>query len=173
MSWVFANVIFYMNFLDNKDKLGSGLILLFALGYLNATFDIPIDRMIAVEIFTARTLPTFLSIITIAVCLVLIFIPASGAADETISDAIAGFQWKPCLLLTGSMLLYSLTFKFFGFLVGTFLFLFIGFAVLKEKRYRLSAAVSGGVAVFMWAVLTQLFDIYLDSGDLYRLLVGG
>ena len=161
-----------MNFLNNKDKLGSSFILLFALGYLNATFDIPIDRMIAVEIFSARTLPIFLSIITIVVCLVQIFIPARGAADEAISDAVAGFQWKPCLLLTGLMLLYGLTFTFFGFLIATFLFLFTGFAILKEKRFLLSTAVSGGVAVFMWVVLTQMFDIFLDSGDLYRFLVG-
>jgi hypothetical protein len=48
----------------------------------------------------------------------------------------------------------------------------VGFVILKEKRYLLSAAVSGGVAVFMWAILTQMFDIYLDSGDLYRYLAG-
>ena len=122
---------------------------------------------------TARTLPIGLSAIAIVVSLFQIFLPARAAVDETISDAIAGFQWKPCLLLTGLMLLYGLTFKFFGFFIGTFLFLFIGFAILKEKRYLLSAAVSGGVAVFMWVVLTRLFDIYLDSGDLYRSLVGG
>ena len=162
-----------MNFINNKDKVGSSFILLFALIYLNAAFDISIHQVLGGGVMTARTLPTYLSLLTIVVCLFQIFIPARGAADETISHAVAGFQWKPCLLLTGSMLLYSLTFKFFGFLVGTFLFLFIGFAILKEKNYRLSAAVSGGVAVFMWAVLTQLFDIYLDSGDLYRLLVGG
>ena len=46
MSWAFANDICDMNFLNSKDKLGSSFILLFALGYLNATFDIPIDRMI-------------------------------------------------------------------------------------------------------------------------------
>ena len=162
-----------MRFLNNKDKLGSSILLLFALMYLNATFKIPIDQIIAVDIFTARTLPVFLSIITIVVCLFQMFVPASGAADETISEAVAGFQWKPCLLLTGSMLVYGLTFKFLGFLVGTILFLFVGFVILKEKRFLLSAAVSGGVAVFMWVVLTQMFDIYLDSGDLYRLLVGG
>ena len=172
MSWVFANDNSDMNFLNNKDKLGSSFILLFALGYLNATFDIPIDRMIAVEIFTARTLPTFLAIITIAICLVQIFIPARGATDEAISDAVAGFQWKPCLLLTGLMLLYGLTFNILGFLIATFLFLFIGFAILKEKRFLFSTAVSGGVAVFMWVVLTQMFDIFLDSGDLYRFLAG-
>ena len=162
-----------MEFLNNKDKFGSSIILLFALLYLNATFEIPIHQMIAVDIFTARTLPIFLSIATIVVCLVQIFMPVRGAAEETISEATAGFQWIPCFLLAGLMLLYSVTFKFFGFLIGTFLFLFIGFAILKEKRVRLSATVSAGVAGFMWVVLTQMFDIYLDSGDLYRLVGGG
>ncbi len=162
---------FTMKFIDNKDKVGSGFILLFALIYLNAAFDIPVDQVLASEVFTARTLPIFLSLIAIVICLIQMFIPARGS-DEAKSVAIAGFQWKPCLMLTGSMLLYGLTFKFLGFAIGTFLFLFAGFAILKEKRYLLSAAVSGGVAVFMWVVLTQMFDIYLDSGDLYRLLAG-
>ena len=162
-----------MKFLNNKDKVGSSLVLLFALFYLSATFDIPIYRMSTGEQFTARSLPMFLSILAIVICLIQIFIPAREAADETISDAIAGFQWKPCLLLTGAMLVYGLTFQFLGFLVATFLFLFAGFAILKENRYLLSAAISGSVAVFMWVVLTQLFDIYLDTGDLYRLVAGG
>ena len=160
-----------MKYLNNKDKVGSSFVLLFALIYLKTTINIPIDQVIAGEVFNARTLPIFLSIMAIVVCLFQIFIPAKGA-DETIADAVAGFQWRPCLLLTGLMLVYSLTFNFFGFLIGTFLFLFVGFAILKEKRYRLSAAISGGVAVFMWVVLTQMFDIYLDSGDLYRIVAG-
>ena len=160
-----------MRFLDNKDNVGSSLILLFALVYLNATFDVPVYRVFSGEVFTARTLPTFLAILTIAICLIQIFIPAKGADDESISKAIAGFQWKPCLLLTVSMLLYGLTFKYFGFSLATFLFLFAGFTILKEKRYLVSATISGGVVLFMWVVLTQLFDIFLDSGDLYRALM--
>jgi putative tricarboxylic transport membrane protein len=159
-----------MRFLDNKDKVGSSLILLFALVYLNATFEVPVYRVFAGEVFTARTLPTFLAIITIVICLIQIFSPAKGADEEVISKAIAGFRWKPCLLLTLSMLVYGLTFKFFGFSLATFLFLFVGFAILDEKRYRISAAIAGGIALFMWVVLTQMFDIYLDSGDLYRAL---
>jgi putative tricarboxylic transport membrane protein len=162
-----------MNFINNKDKVGSSIILLFSLVYLNASFDIPINQVLNVEVLTARTLPIYLSTMAIIVCLIQIFIPAGEVADETIQKAIAGFQWKPCLMLIGLMLVYSLTFKFVGFAIGTFLFLFIGFAILKEKRYLLSAAVSAGVAIFMWAVLTQMFDIYLDSGDLYRLLAEG
>ena len=159
-----------MRFLDNKDKVGSSIILLFALVYLNAIFDVPVYRVFSGEIFTARTLPTFLAILTIGICLIQLFIPAKGTEDESISKAIVGFQWQPCLLLTTSMLLYGLTFKFFGFSLATFLFLFIGFSILKEKRYLVSATISGAVVLFMWVVLTQLFDIFLDSGDLYRAL---
>ena len=161
-----------MNLLNNKDKLGSILILVFALAYLVSAFDIPIEESFANEIFSARTLPIFLAIITIAVCLFQIAMADRGSPDETIADAVAGFRWRPCLLLTGLMLLYGLTFEFFGFFAGTFLFLFAGFSILKEKRFLLSAAVSAGVATFMWAVLTQLFDIFLDPGDLYRLVAG-
>ena len=162
-----------MNFINNKDKVGSSIILLVSLVYLNASFDIPINQVLNVEVLTARTLPIYLSTMAIIVCLIQIFIPSGEAADESIQEAIAGFQWKPCLMLTGLMLVYSLTFKFVGFAVGTFLFLFIGFAILKEKRYLLSAVISAAVAVFMWAILTQMFDIYLDTGDLYRLLAEG
>ena len=162
-----------MKFFNNKEKVGSAFVLLFALIYLNATFDIPVHKMIFIEIFNARTLPMFLAIATIIICLILIFMPGGGLSDETMTDAVAGFQWRPCLLLTVLMLLYGLTFNFFGFLLATFLFLFIGFSILEEKRYRKSATVAGAVALFMWAVLTQMFDIYLDSGDLYRLVVAG
>jgi len=162
-----------MKFFNNKEKVGSAFVLLFALIYLNATFDIPVHQMIFVEIFNARTLPMFLALATIIICLILIFMPGGGSSDETMTDAIAGFQWKPCVLLTALMLLYGLTFNFFGFLLATFLFLFIGFSILEETRYRKSATVAGAVALFMWAVLTQMFDIYIDSGDLYRLVVAG
>jgi putative tricarboxylic transport membrane protein len=161
-----------MNFINNKDKVGSGIILLAALAYLNAAFDIPVTQMFGNEVFTARTLPIGLSVLTIFICLIQISMPAGGAADETIADAMAGFHWKPCILLTTLMLVYSLTFKVFGFSLATFLFLFAGFTVLREKRYLLSATISAAVALFMWVVLTQMFDIYLDSGSLYRWLGG-
>lgn len=161
-----------MNYIDNKDKVGSSLLLLFSLIYLNATFDIPLNQVFGDEVFTARTLPICLSVVAIVVCLIHIFIPAKGLKSESISYAIAGFQWKPCLLLAGLMLIYGLTFKFFGFVIATFLFLLIGFSILQEKRYWISALVSGGLVFFMWGVLNQVFDIYLDSGSLFRLVMG-
>jgi putative tricarboxylic transport membrane protein len=161
-----------MKFYNDKDKIGSIIILLAALIYLNATFAIPVDQVLGNEVFTARTLPIGLSVLTIFICLIQISMPVGRAADDTITDAIAGFHWKPCILLTSLMLVYSLTFNFFGFSLATFLFLFAGFTVLREKRYLLSATISAAVAIFMWVVLTQLFDIYLDSGSLYRWIGG-
>ena len=162
-----------MSFLNNKDRVGSSFILLAALLYLQAAFDIPVNQVLGDEVFTARTIPISLSLLTIFVCLIQMFLPAKATADETISETIAGFHWQPCLLLTVLMLVFSLTFNYFGFLISTFLFLFIGISMLKEKRYLLSAAVSAGVALFMWLILTQAFEIYLDSGGLYRSLAAG
>lgn len=165
-----------MNFINNKDKVGSSLLLLFSLAYLNASFDIPLNQVFGDEVFTARTLPIGLSSIAIICCLIHLFTPTSPVAnyqqEGSISDAIVGFQWKPCLLLIGIMFIYGLTFQFFGFVIATFLFLFTGFTIMQEKRYFLSVTVSAGLVLFMWFVLTQVFDIYLDSGSLYRIVVG-
>ena len=159
-----------MKMINSKDKVGACIILLFALIYLAVTFDIPIGRIAGSEVFNARTLPIVLAITTIFLCLAQIFMPTKELASETISASIKGFQWRPCLLLIVLMLGYGLTFGVFGFALATFLFLFIGFLILGERRYFLSVAIAAGVAVAMWLLLTQLFDIYLDSGDLYRLL---
>ena len=95
MSLVFADSASGMNFFNNKDKVGSSIILLTALIYLNATFNIPINQLLGGEVFTARTLPIWLSIITIVVCLIQIFVHVRGAVDETLSCAFDGFQWRP------------------------------------------------------------------------------
>ena len=59
-----------MNFINNKDRVGSSLILLAALVYLNAAFEIPINQVMGDGVFTARTIPIALSSLTIVVCLV-------------------------------------------------------------------------------------------------------
>ena len=160
-----------MTFLNDTDKVGAGIILLFALVYLVVSFDIPIVRVVNGEVFTARTLPLLLSTTTIGLCLIQIFMPRKGPVNTT-AAVISGFRWKPCLLLTGLMFVYALTFNFFGFLLATLMFLFGGFTVMGERRFLLSSVVSGCVASFMWFFLTQVFDIHLNAGDLYHLLTG-
>jgi len=75
-------------------------------------------------------------------------------------------------LLTILMLAYSVFFSFLGFAIATFLFLLIGFAILGERRLWLGLSVASGLVLFLWLVLTQLLDLYLDNGSLLRLLFG-
>jgi putative tricarboxylic transport membrane protein len=162
-----------MNFINDKNKVGSSLILLFSLIYLNAAFDIPLNQVLGGEIFTARTLPQCLSIVTIVVCLIQLSMSTGSTQTETISKAVSGFQWRPCVLLTLLMLFYGLSFNFLGFVIATFVFLLSGFIILGERRYLLCAGVSLALAIIIWGALTQVFDIYLDSGSLFRLVAGG
>jgi len=165
-----------MNFLNSKNKVGSSFILLFSLIYLAAIFKIPVNESLSYDVVSARTLPYCLALVAILVCLLQIFVSAEDDAEddaeESLYAAIQGFQWQPCLQLTAAMFLYGMSFEFLGFLLATFLFLLVGFAILKEKRYLLSLSVAGGVALFMWLVLTQLFSIHLDSGEVYRMIFG-
>jgi len=161
-----------MKFLNDKDRVGCSFILVFALVYFYASFDIPLSTLPGNEVFTARTLPMYLSILTIGFCLLRIFYPERKEAGDTIAAAVRSFRWRPFALLSGLMLAYSLSFKFLGFGIATVLFLFAGFYILKERRLWLSFLVAAGLTLFMWLILTQLFDIYLDNGDLYRILTG-
>ncbi len=162
-----------MKLLDNRDKVGAILLLVFSLFYLRYSFEIPLDPTAGDEFFTPRTLPTGLAVVAMLCSVLQLFMPAPGTGDVSISRAVVGFQWKPALLLILLMAVYSLTFSFFGFVIATFLFLLIGFVILGERRLRLASAVAGGLVLFMWGVLTKLFDLYLDTGTLYRLMVGG
>lgn len=161
-----------MEFLNNKDKVGSSFILLFSLVYLVAIFDIQVNQSLSYDVVSARTLPFCLAVIAIVVCLLQMFFAAKESAEESLSSAVQGFQWQPCLRLTGAMFVYGFSFEFLGFFIATFLFLLVGFAILKERRLPLAASVAGGVAFFMWFILTQVFGIYLDSGDVYRMIFG-
>ena len=158
-----------MKILDNRDRVGSLLLLVFALFYLAYTFQIPLDPTVSDDYFTPRTLPIGLAIATV-VCSVLQLAVSSSSAS--LSSAIAGHAWKPMVLLTVFMLIYSLLFSFLGFVLASILFLMASFTALGERRLLVSIMVSVGVVLFMWAMLTQLFDLYLDSGSLFRFIAG-
>jgi putative tricarboxylic transport membrane protein len=160
-----------MNIFDNRDRLGNLLLLTFSLVYLRYIFDIPLDPAGQDQFFTARTLPWGLALLAIVCSLVQLASPSENQPKA--SSLFANLHWKSMFLLTILMLVYSLAFSFLGFAIATFLFLLTGFAILGERRLWLSLSVAGGLVLFLWAVLTQLFDLYLDNGTLFRLLFGG
>lgn len=162
-----------MGFINNRDRFGALLILVFSLFYLRYIFDIQIDPTTSGEYFSAKTLPKGLAAVTILLCLFQLLIGNSNNGDEQrISAAIKGYRFKVTGLLIGLMLGYSLLFTFLGFSIATFLFLFLGFCVLGERRLWLSATVAACVVLVMWGLLTQVLGLYLDGGDIYRMMVG-
>ena len=161
-----------MRILDNKDRVGGLLLLAFSLAYLRYAWVLPLDPTAVDESFTPRTLPIGLAAVAILFSLIQLALSTRAENDARISAAVRGFKWKPMLLLVAVMAVYSLVFDVLGFAPSSFLFLLLGFLILGERRILLSAAVAAGLVLFLWLMLTQVFGLYLDPGDLYRLLLG-
>lgn len=161
-----------MHLLNNKDRVGSLLLLVFSFAYLRYALDLPLDPTAADESFSARTLPVGLSVAAIAFALIELFLSARRPHDSRISEAVEGFRWQPALLLILLMGIYSFVFDILGFILSSYLFLHFGFLILGERRLLLSAVVAAGLVMFLWLMLTQAFGIYLDPGNLYRFLAG-
>ncbi len=161
-----------MRFIDNKDRLGSLLILAFSVVYLRYALILPLDPTAGVESFTPRTLPIGLSVAAILCALLQISLSAGAGAGNRVSAAVRGYAWMPTLLLIAAMAVYVAVFEFLGFAFSSFLFLLSGFLILGERRFLLSTGVAASLVLFLWAILTQLFGLYLDAGDLYRFIFG-
>lgn len=154
--------------IDNKQRVGALLLLAFSVAYLRLAMSIPVDPTGSHEVFSARTLPLGLSAATILLSLLQLVLPAAG--DEKISDAARGLSWRPAVLLVVLMAAYALLFEVLGFVLASVLFLQAGFVILGERRWLRSLAVSTGLVVFMWFVLSRVFGLYLDSGAIFRVL---
>ncbi len=161
-----------MRVLDNKDRIGALLLLTFSVTYLRYAWVLPLDPTATDSSFTARTLPIGLAAMAILFSLIQLATSFRERADSRISDSVRGFRWRPTVMLLAAMAGYSLLFDTLGFVLGSFVFLLLGFLILGERRLLLSAGVAAGLVGFLWVLLTQAFGLYLDSGDLYRLLFG-
>ena len=162
----------------NKDRIGALLLLAFAIFYLRGSLKIDLDPSAVNAFFTPRTLPISLSVIAIICSLIQLLMPApksqSDAQDNStksihFSYMLKEWQWKPVFFIIVLMTGYALLFSYLGFLIATFGFLIGGFYILGERRLLIPIAIAGSLALGMWLFLTQLFDLYLDPGDLYRL----
>jgi putative tricarboxylic transport membrane protein len=161
-----------MQLLDNKDRIGSLLVLAFALVYLRYALVLPLDPTAGDDAFTARTLPVGLSVAAILFAIIQLFLSTRKGAENRISTAVHGFSWRPMLWLVLLMAVYSVVFDLLGFILSSFLFLQLGFLILGERRILMSTAIAAGLVLFLWVMLNQVFGLYLDSGDLYRALFG-
>ena len=161
-----------MRLLDNKDRVGSLLILLFSSVYLRLALVLPLDPTASVESFTPRTLPIGLAGCAILFAFIQLLLSARQGTENRVSAALCGLNWRPAALLVLAMALYAALFDALGFPLASFLFLVSGFVILGERRALMIVAVGAVLVLFLWATLTQLFGLYLDPGDLFRLITG-
>lgn len=155
--------------LDHKDRLGGLLILAFSIAYLRHALTLP-GNPLGDETFTAGTLPVGLAVAAILLCLLQLLLSFRAAPDARVSDAVRGYRWKPPLLLIVAMSAYAWLFTVLGFLLASFLFLVAGFLILGERRLTVAASVAAGLVGFLWMLLTGVFGIHLDPGEIARLL---
>ena len=161
-----------MQLLDNKDRIGGVLLLAFSLVYLRYALDLPIDETAGDTSFSARTLPIGHSVSAIVFSLIQLFNSLRASDANSISGAIRDYRWKPMVLLTSLLVAYAQFFELLGFILSSFIFLVTGFLILGERRLIFSAAVAGGLLLFLWLMLAKVFGLYLDSGNLFRAMAG-
>lgn len=160
-----------MNYLQNRDRLGAFLLLIFSLFYLRSAFLIPVDPFDAELGFTSKTLPIGLAACAIFVSTLLLFIPASDDDSAKLADVVRHYRWKPTLALIVLMGIYAAVFSYLGFVVASVLFLQAAFFVLGERRFLISVSISVGLVLFLWTFLTRVFGLYLDNGALFSAIL--
>ena len=158
-----------MSPLDNKDRVGSLLILLFAAAYLLQALRLPVDPTTVGGAFTSRTLPIGLAASAIALSIVQSLL-AGGAGR--VSVGVSGYNWRSAGLLVVAMAVYALAFELLGFALSSVLFLLTGFAILGERRFGRCVAIAVGTIATLWLLFTKVFGLYLEPGMVYRALIG-
>ena len=158
--------------LDDKTRLGSLILLFFCGAFLLFSLSIPVDATFAEHGFSARTLPLALASTGMGCALLQLCLAPRGRRRERLSPQLRTGNWARLGALVAWMLAYSLSFTWLGFLAGGALFLMAGFFTLGERRGLLVFAVALGLSGGLWLLLTRVFGLYLDPGELYRLARG-
>lgn len=156
--------------LDNKTLIGNLILLVVAVFYLYKSQQLPQIILLGDAYFSASTLPTLIAICAILCGLLQLVIALRN--EESLRPTLADIHWRPLILLLLLMVAYAALFELLGFVVASSSFLFFACLSLGERRWLLSLAISVGLVVSMWILLSGVFGLYLDPGDLYRWLAG-
>lgn len=148
-----------------RDRVGAMLFLLFCLGYGYQSTLIPLFPGDEYEPFTARTLPSALTWLGVALSLMLL---VTGKTDDD-SGAITDFNWKLLVGFLVLMALYGVGLTHLGFVLATSLFLLAGFYLLGERRKSILFGASFPFVIAFYLLLTKVLDVYLEPGTLFLL----
>ncbi len=147
------------------DRISAMIFLIVCLCYGYQSSLIPFFPGDEYEPFTARTLPTILTVVGIILSLLLL---VSTSSDKEKTD-ITQFHWR----LLGSFLLlmalYGVGLTYLGFVLATGFFLMIGFYLLGERNKKILFGASFPFVILFYLMLTQGLDIYLEPGIIFTI----
>ncbi|UGA54140.1 tripartite tricarboxylate transporter TctB family protein [Vibrio sp. VB16] len=147
------------------DRISAIIFLIVCLCYGYQSSLIPFFPGDEYEPFTARTLPTILTVVGIVLSLLLL---VSTSSDKEKTD-ITQFHWR----LLGSFLLlmalYGVGLTYLGFVLATGFFLMIGFYLLGERNKKILFGASFPFVILFYLMLTQGLDIYLEPGIIFTI----
>ncbi|MBA5762947.1 tripartite tricarboxylate transporter TctB family protein [Vibrio sp. 404] len=146
-----------------RDRIGALIFLVVCLCYGYQTTQIPLFPGDEYEPFTARTLPTILTFIGIALALLLLI--SADNNDEAFE--VRHFNWKLLAGFIVLMALYGIGLTYVGFVLATIAFLLAGFFILGERRKKVLFGASIPFVIAFYLLLTQGLDVYLEPGLLF------
>ena len=123
-----------------------------------------------VETFSARTLPTALSVAGIIFSILLLISPERDDSNNNASfiEMLRSLNWKTAIYLFIAMTIYGLIFGSVGFFIATFLFLNCSFWIMGERNLIKMVGVTTILVVTFWFFLNYLLGIYIDPGFLFN-----
>jgi putative tricarboxylic transport membrane protein len=111
------------------------------------------------------TFPKFLSILGLIVCFLILINfekTKSETEDNIIFKKIFSYNYKHALYLIIGMVLYALCLRPLGFIISTFLFLFLGSILLGERNYIKSLIIIIIAATSIWYLVHEILEIYMN-----------
>ena len=159
-----------------RKRIGALLFLLLCLLYafqIPNIQQLPVDRF---EAMNARSLPWALSAFGVLCSVALWVLGAPKARSEAAAarNDATDYRVTADVGLVVALLLWIALFAalldFIGFGLAVWLFLFVGFTLLGERRWTRSAVISTAVALGTWALLSYGLGLYLPAGSLWSSL---
>lgn len=151
------------------DRLIALVILIIALAYINASFNI---RMLPFELrqpFKPNTYPLAIGTLTAIIAFIVAVLPPA-AADPNESKSPGGdtdgwreFDWPRFGIFFILMIVYATFLRAGGFIPSTIIFLSLGSLVLNERRVWISLPIISALTVGLWYLVTQVLGIYMPA----------
>ena len=130
----------------------------FAVAYLVAAWNIPLDPWSAAETVNARALPIVYGVGLLAVSITLL------AVAPAPRDARGGTRWKTLGAHCIAIAAFGVLIPYAGLWVATALLLLAALLIAGERRLAVLAIAPVATAATAWFLIAVALDIYIDPG---------